>query len=424
MTAPTTAQRLGRMVDAHDPVWQSSAAFQRPVSQATVGARAHAPHVTSVKPHRHLAAPIALALCASLHAAPARAVDIWTEPNPGIRHLHRTTPAPAEFHALVINLDTPGVQIRCTPPRERWKSTSAYARDANLAAAINGGFWGLFGQGAQGLAAGGGQIWGTDDEEHGFFAVTQAGRAWISPPSEVVVASRRRVSEGVSGRPLLVERGHMDPGLYTFPRTWGREPRSAVGVSEDGRRVIVATVDGRRATSHGGTLVEMAELMVELGAWRAVNLDGGGSTTMYVASEGGVVNRPSRGWEREVINHIGVIAPPRPTAAAPAAQTQATPPAVVQRAQQIAAQHPAPPGGAPEAEERPGLRGWLAARFGRYAVIDRLHLGRHREVVVPALFLATVFAVGSVVFWLVGRTRRARAQKASVGLPRGAAKGA
>ena len=87
-------------------------------------------------------------------ATRAGAVDVWSTPNPGIRHLHRTTPAPAEFHALVIDLDTPGVQIRCTPPRERWKSTSAYARESNLAAAINGGFWGLFGQGAEGLAAG------------------------------------------------------------------------------------------------------------------------------------------------------------------------------------------------------------------------------------------------------------------------------
>jgi hypothetical protein len=365
-----------------------------------------------VKPHRPLSVAIALGITAL--APQARAVDVWTEPNPGIRHLHRTTPAPAEFHALVVNLDEPGVQIRCTPPRERWKSTSAYARDANLAAAINGGFWGLFGQGAQGLAAGGGQVWGTDDEEHGFFAVTQAGRAWISPPSEVVVASRRRVSEGVSGRPLLVERGHMDPGLYTFPRTWGREPRSAAGVSEDGRRVIVATVDGRRATSHGGTLVEMAELMVELGAWRAVNLDGGGSTTLFVAAEGGVVNRPSRGWEREVINHIGIIAPQR-AAPPPPPTTQATPAAAMQRAQQVAAL-PQTNSADDAARQAPGLRGWLAAKLGRYAVIDRLHLGRHREVVVPALFFAGVFALGSLAFWAVGRVRRARARKGPVAL--------
>ncbi|MBL8604612.1 MAG: phosphodiester glycosidase family protein [Myxococcales bacterium] len=337
----------------------------------------------------------------------ARAVDVWTEPNPGIRHLHRTTPAPAEFHALVIDLTVPGVQIRCSPPRERWKSTSAYARDANLAAAINGGFWGLFGQGAQGLAAGAGQIWSSDDEEHGFFAVSAGGRAWISPPSDVVEAGRRRVTDAVSGRPLIVDRGRMAEDLYTFPRTYSREPRTAIGVSEDGHRVIMVTVDGRRVTSQGGTLTEMSELLVELGAFRGINLDGGGSSTMFVAAEGGVVNRPSRGWEREVLNHVGVIAPAPVRAAAVTQRVEQTPAAVEQAAQQAHAQGPQRD---VEAGEGTGLRGWLRARFGGLSAVERLHLGRHREVVVPAMFLAGVFAGLSVLFWLVSRVRRARAR--------------
>src|SRR5262245_22988636 len=112
----------------------------------------------------------ALALGVLSVSGRALAVDVWTEPNPGIRHLHRSTPAPAEFHALVVNLNTPGVAIRCTPLGERWRSTSAYGRSAHLAAAMNGGFWGLFGQGAQGLAAGAGSVWSGDNEELGFFA--------------------------------------------------------------------------------------------------------------------------------------------------------------------------------------------------------------------------------------------------------------
>jgi hypothetical protein len=83
----------------------------------------------------------------------------------------------------------------------------------------------------------------------------------------------------------------------------------------------------------------MAELMIELGADRAINLDGGGSTTMYVGLEGGVVNRPSRGWEREVINHIGVLAPPRGPARRAAPRHQPTPGRWCPgRARQIAAQ--------------------------------------------------------------------------------------
>jgi hypothetical protein len=46
--------------------------------------------------------------------------------------------------------------------------------------------------------------------------------------------------------------------------------------------------------------------MAEMGAWRALNLDGGGSSTMYVRAARGVVNTPSDGTERRVANHIGV----------------------------------------------------------------------------------------------------------------------
>lgn len=380
--------------------------------QKRCGKRARHSRTDPVRTLYHSAGTKALAWALSLacHAPAASAVDVWTTPNPGIRHLHRTTPAPAEFHALVIDLDVPGVQIRCTPPRERWKSTSAYARGANLSAAMNGGFWGLFGQGAEGLAAGGGQIWGSDDAEHGFFAVTATGRAFVSPPSDVVQAGRRRITDGVSGRPMIVDGGRIAQELYTFPRTFSREPRSAVGVSADGRKVLLVTVDGRRATSHGGTLTEVAEFMIELGAARAINLDGGGSTTLYVAGEGGVVNRPSRGWEREVINHIGVLAPaPPPAAAAVAPVVQETPAAVVARAER-ARQQPGAAGVDVARGQGTGLRGWLRSKFGRLAAIDRLHLGRHREVVVPLLSVAAVLFVLSAAFWVVSRVRRARSR--------------
>jgi len=349
--------------------------------------------------------PLACLLSVLTFGASAQAVDVWTEPNPGLRHLHRTTPAPAEFHALIVDLNAPGVRIRCTPLRERWKSTSAYARDAGLAAAVNGGVLGLFGQGAQGMTAGNGQVWGADDEELGFFAVSQNGRAWVSRPADVVEGSRRLITDAVSGRPMVVDRGRMSEELYTFPRTWTREPRTAVGVSEDGRKVILVTVDGRRATSHGGTLEEVAQIMIELGAFRAINLDGGGSTTMFIAAEGGVVNRPSRGWEREVVNHIGVVAPAPVAPPSATQQVTETPREVLAQAQRVRAAHPIPDA---EAVEGTGLRNWARVRFGRFLAIDRLGLGRNRELVVPALFLgmALLFVGGVYLVW--SRVRRAR----------------
>jgi hypothetical protein len=363
-----------------------------------------------------------LLACALALPRGAFALDVWTQPNPGIRHLHRTTPAPAEFHALVVDLNTPGVSIRCTPLRERWKATSSYARGANLAAAINGGFWGGL-QGAQGLAAGAGQLWSSDDADFGFFAYLREGSAMVSRPSDVVEAGRRGITDGVSGRPLIVERGRISDELHQFENRNTREPRTSVGVSEDGKTVVLVTVDGRRATSHGGTLYEMAELLIELGAYRGINLDGGGSTTMVVTSEGGVVNRPSRGWEREVVNHIGVIAPAPSAAGTPAGTTagadagadgasaavggrvvRETPRAVVEAALRNRSTTTDI-----EAGEGTGLRGWLRARIGNVFFIERLGLGQQREVVVPLFFLLVVL-LGAFGAWrIVRRVRGGRA---------------
>jgi hypothetical protein len=78
-----------------------------------------------------------------------------------------------------------------------------------------------------------------------------------------------------------------------------RHPRTAVGVTRDRTTLLLVTVDGRSTASVGMTLVELAEFMQSLGAWDALNFDGGGSTTMVVGDR--VVNTPSdRTGEREV----------------------------------------------------------------------------------------------------------------------------
>jgi hypothetical protein len=85
-----------------------------------------------------------------------------------------------------------------------------------------------------------------------------------------------------------------------------RHPRTAVGFSRDSSTLFVLTVDGRSENSGGMTLVELASVMRELGAWQAMNFDGGGSTTMVV--DGRVVNHPSdKEGERAVGNALLVV---------------------------------------------------------------------------------------------------------------------
>jgi hypothetical protein len=104
----------------------------------------------------------------------------------------------------------------------------------------------------------------------------------------------------VSGGPLLLWRGKRieDPQVESISRVFSlaRHPRTTVGARADGTLLLV-TVDGRRPEeSVGMSLPELTDLMLELGCVSAVNLDGGGSTTMVI--EGQVVNRPSGGSPR------------------------------------------------------------------------------------------------------------------------------
>jgi hypothetical protein len=100
-----------------------------------------------------------------------------------------------------------------------------------------------------------------------------------------------KATDSIGGSPILVRDGRRwfadeDRELYRL-----RHPRTIAGWSSAGDLLLV-TVDGRQpGYSLGMTMVEAAQLMIDLGAEEAINLDGGGSTTFVVA--GSVVNRPS-----------------------------------------------------------------------------------------------------------------------------------
>ena len=82
-------------------------------------------------------------------------------------------------------------------------------------------------------------------------------------------------------------------------------PRTAAGVTVEGDLVFVV-VDGRQRESRGVSLVELADIMLELGSVEAVNLDGGGSSTLVV--DGKLVNRPLGSQsERQVMSALLIL---------------------------------------------------------------------------------------------------------------------
>lgn len=87
--------------------------------------------------------------------------------------------------------------------------------------------------------------------------------------------------------------------LDTTSFTRARHPRTAIGIKSDGK-IILLTVDGRQENSAGMSLHELTSTMRWLGCVSAINLDGGGSTTLWVADKG-VINYPSdnKKWDHE-----------------------------------------------------------------------------------------------------------------------------
>ncbi|MEW9550825.1 phosphodiester glycosidase family protein [Nonomuraea sp. NPDC050783] len=138
--------------------------------------------------------------------------------------------------------------------------------------------------------------------------------AALKPGDRVDVAYQPKPSDGgavkaaVGGNWVLLKDGVVqnstDPAAH---------PRTAVGFSADGRKMYLLTVDGRQADSRGVTLNELAAMMADLGAANALNLDGGGSSTLLAREPGSaevqVENSPSDGGERHVPNGLALYAP-------------------------------------------------------------------------------------------------------------------
>ncbi len=146
--------------------------------------------------------------------------------------------------------------------------------------------------------------------------------AWDSPvanapgiPAELpdpAPASRWDVEDAIAAGPLLIKDGvvHITDNEEVFfgssiPNV---HPRTAAGVTEDGE-VLLLVVDGRQPASRGVNLVELASILLDLGAVQALNLDGGGSSTFFAGGE--LLNRPSGGRDqREVMSAITVQCAP------------------------------------------------------------------------------------------------------------------
>lgn len=250
----------------------------------------------------------------------AQTFDSWTDIAPGIQYLHRvtTTPRLLRIHVLIADTTYPNVKVGTiikneNPGPDSGETTSSMATRHAATAAINADF---FSSGTaeshipQGLSIHDGYkipvsgyvanrlSWVMDETSKESFMEVYATTTNYVPPSWMFNAA--------SGGPRLVRDGQISiENTSGLPSAYVLNPRTALGISQDRRKIFLATVDGRQSTySQGMTGVEFGNTLIELGAWQVMNLDGGGSTTFFL--NGAVRNRPSDGVERRVANAVAV----------------------------------------------------------------------------------------------------------------------
>ena len=251
-------------------------------------------------------------------------------------------PVPQKIYLAAIDLTNPNVQVRVERGGDdpdgpgEWQTTlmppTKIAEREGFDVVINGDFFAARGtKDAEGPAAqkqfvGGrpakvigpavtdGEAWNPQSSKQAVFMIDGAGRPIITefedPPSDA--------KQVIAGRFLMVKNGKniAPPGDKPgFAR--GPHPRTAVGIRDGGRTLVLCVVDGRKkGEATGMSLQELADVMLRAGCTDAVNLDGGGSSMLGIRNpETGkmqVMNNPSDGRERSVANVLGVTVMRKP----------------------------------------------------------------------------------------------------------------
>jgi hypothetical protein len=146
-----------------------------------------------------------------------------------------------------------------------------------------------------------GEVRGMADGDTVRVVLTTLPRTGLGAPTVLVGGWPRILRDGVD---VAIDAPTVEGTISRNAET--RHPRSAIGFSRDSSTLFLLVVDGRTQKSVGMTLVELAAIMRRVGAWQAMNFDGGGSSTMIVG--GAVINTPSdSAGERAVGNALLLV---------------------------------------------------------------------------------------------------------------------
>ncbi|MCP4640801.1 MAG: hypothetical protein GY851_10225 [bacterium] len=230
--------------------------------------------------------------------------------------VRKEAPEPLRLYALRVDLDDPDIEFFVTPSNgDRPLDTDAqiasgFLTEHGCQVAVNASPFSPVNdepgspRDVVGLSASDGDVYSPPHDSFGVFFVDAENNATVTaPPIDTGL-----VWNGVGGFGMLIVDGVIVAG------DGDRHPRTAVGTSEDGRYLYFLIIDGRQPhVSVGSSLKETAEWMARVGAHRALNLDGGGSTALVIEGPRGlpkILNRPIHnnmpGRQRLNGNHLGI----------------------------------------------------------------------------------------------------------------------
>jgi hypothetical protein len=243
------------------------------------------------------------------------------------RRVVRYLPRPMIAHILTIDTKAKGIGFLVTPPDAegekplKARTTSQFLEEFGLQIAVNRDKFEPWWSNSPvdyyprvgdlvapvGFSASNGDVYWLGDFEQVGIEPT----LYISRRNGLSFNNRpNRVHSAISGDRMVVIKGQPAPDLD------GKElePRTALGTNRNGRFLYLVVVDGRQPFySAGATFAELAELLVGQGAFMAMSLDGGGSSTLVVEEGNGaprILNSPIDnyipGRERPVGNHLGI----------------------------------------------------------------------------------------------------------------------
>ncbi|MDM4765919.1 phosphodiester glycosidase family protein [Pelomonas sp. SE-A7] len=223
----------------------------------------------------------------------------------------RITPFPESVvHALRVDLQT--LQVSVSPPAEKGLPLDQMASSAGALASINVSYFNKEFQ-VRGLTVSNGEAWAPVFEvaRSPLLACDAAQRCEVvlQPPAQM----KPEWSNVVAGTPWLLDHGRRrtaEDDERCGSHCKSTHPRTAVGLDASGRYLIIALAEGRRPPVLGLSLVQMSAVMAQLGAVDAINLDGGGSSTLLMDGRS-VMQRPfNEPALRKVANALHIRARP------------------------------------------------------------------------------------------------------------------